>query len=607
METTKSINILSCERLRPSSTPREATSPLSLVDATCANLSLTSAFWCFERPHNYSEDATGLVAHLRQTLGTTLNAYPHWSGHVHGVSTTDGSMPPEAKHFPTHARRYGRVYVHYGTGDDPGVEFLVAQSRLTLDELYSENRPNTTPTWDRDYSADPFVEFLPSTIIREPLQPYTKDGLGSRPAALAIQLTQLACGGFVIAAKLTHSLGDITALIQFLKDWASVSRALLAGEDAPSLTPTIDSTKVDAAAAGDIGKDKPDASILELAKTLPLARYDWWMPSEGKPWPVEPPAVFDGQDLSPFGDPMPWRDWDTTAPVSNYTIHLSRDQVDILWAEANRITNATAHSEHPSGSSSTRISRHDAILAHIWSCVTRARQFAADDTELVHCYPTLGLRPALGLGSSFIGSPILLLDLKMPASSLVAATASLANKLEPSSHHYEISTTTVALSNVAQYIRATIASVTANSEALAAHLHSIAYEKSPQRIWHGFLGRRHTIVTTWARAGLYEVDFGLHRASSLSASSSTAGACSRGDASEGRTSPAALRYADGIMPRMDGCILVKEGPPRGGRGGGSDGGSSGTGWTENGVDVAVAMNTVDMKRFLADPALFPSV
>lgn len=576
---TQDVEVLSTERLRPSSTPpKERSFPLSLIDATVANFALTSAFWCFATPSEYRKDASGLVNHLRKSLRIVLGTYPHWTGHLRTIETTDGSVPPEVQDFAPHACRFGRVYVHFGTSDDPGVDFALATSTRSLDDLYPHSRPELTPLWDRNYTTDPFVKFLPSAPIRNPTQPYAKGETGSDPATLAIQLTQLACGGFIISASLTHSLGDITALIQFFKDWASVSRALLEGKEPPISAAVVDPSKLDAAAAGDINHPEPDQNILDLVKALPLARFDWWAPSTDSPWPRSPPKVFEGQELTPAGDVMPWKDWDTTAPVLNYTIHLTRQQVDFLWAQVNILDEEADNKANGSEPASQRISRHDAVLAHIWTCVTRARNFtAADDDELVHCYPTLGLRPVLNLGASFIGSPILMLNLKLPVSTLLNTSPSSMSATK---------TSTSSLRSVAQYIRAILSSVNDNNTGLAAHLHGLAYEKSPQRIWNGFLGRRHTIVTTWARAGVYDIDFGLHR--------------------DVAADVPFLRYADGIVPRMDGCIMIKEGPPPRGKNASSSSSQRGA-WTDNGVDVAVAMNSVDMERFLADTALLPRV
>ena len=44
-------------------------------------------------------------------------------------------------------------------------------------------------------------------------------------------------------------------------------------------------------------------------------------------------------------------------------------------------------------------------------------------------------------------------------------------------------------------------------EKVAALLHEAAFVSSSRRYWDAFLGARNTIVTTWVRAGVYEVDF----------------------------------------------------------------------------------------------------
>jgi hypothetical protein len=119
-------------------------------------------------------------------------------------------------------------------------------------------------------------------------------------------------------------------------------------------------------------------------------------------------------------------------------------------------------------------------------------------------------------------------------------------------------------SKIVRRIRETLIE-TSNPANLAAHPHSVAYEKSPQRLWQAFLGRRHILVTTWACAGIYDVDFGLG---------------------------SGIRYADAVLPAMDGGVLIKEGPS-----------SSAHSWTDNGLDVTVHLRTEDMERLLADPRL----
>jgi hypothetical protein len=131
------------------------------------------------------------------------------------------------------------------------------------------------------------------------------------------------------------------------------------------------------------------------------------------------------------------------------------------------------------------------------------------------------------------------------------------------------------MSSIARRIRNTVNQIS-DKAALGAHLHSVAYEKTPQRIWQGFLGRRHLIVTTWARAGLYEIDFGLNSLPSI-------------------------RYAEGVLPTLDGDVLIKDAPPSKDQ----DGLSGARSWTDYGVDVSLHLRTEDMERLIRDPLFLP--
>lgn len=393
--------------------------------------------------------------------------------------------------------------------------------------------------WNRQELGPRLVEFVPSTILVNALQPNEKDADGLYKPIMAVQCTQLACGGYVLAAKIAHPLADINALVRFVQDWAEVSRAMLAEEPLPVLTPVFEPLRLDERAAGDINAAIADSYIMETALGLPLHRYDWWSP------PAQPPSPFPS-NTPMAGNPMPWGEWDRRATVDQYTVHFGRGQIDHLWDMAVQTGS--------DGSSPLRISKHDALLAHIWSCVVRARGLQ-EDPGPVHCDLVLGTRPALQLGDSFIGSPTMMLNIEMPASHVASGTS---------------------LGATANRIRETIATVN-TAEPIGAHLHSVAYETSPQRIWQGFLGQRHIMVTTWARAGLYDVDFGLG---------------------------SRIRYADGVVPCLDGCVLIVDGPPIA-----KDPCSEVTNraWTNNGVDVTLPLNSKDMNRLLQDPLLLPQL
>ncbi|KAF5962452.1 hydroxycinnamoyl-Coenzyme A shikimate/quinate hydroxycinnamoyltransferase [Fusarium bulbicola] len=500
------ISVVESHRLNIT-TSQEQAIPLSLLDSTTANFSDASAIWLFETP---TRNDFNLAYHLRESLARTLRFYPQWGGHLKAVKSTDGTVPLEAKSFPAHARRFGRLYAHYGTADDPGVEI------------------SKQPFWKCDSSV--FQRFMAPVTIAQPLKDVFEDENGQLLPLLAIQITELSCGGFALALNGAHPLADATTLVTFIKHWAQESREGF-GYTLPAPTPVFNSALIDNQAAGDIDANEPDLDIMQRARALPMHRFDWWHPDSTPPWPFKIPSPFDKQDLEPAGKPMPWAEWNVAETVSNYVVHFSQEQVVRLWKGSNE-------------NSPQKLSQHDAILSHIWSCIARARGLE-NDTDPIHCDLVYGVRSSFHLKEDFLGSPVVMMNIELPA-------CEVAN---PSS-----------ITQVAAQVRNTLKTISEHSN-LAAHLHSLAFEKSPQRIWQAFLGRRHILVTTWARAGICDVDFGF-----------------------GST----CRYAEGVVPEMDGNVLIKEasGPP-------------GKYWTDNGVDVSIHIKTEDMERLIRDPLLFP--
>ncbi|QPC60097.1 hypothetical protein HYE67_002328 [Fusarium culmorum] len=314
--------------------------------------------------------------------------------------------------------------------------------------------------------------------------------------------------------------------------WASVSQSDLRGESNIHLAPVFDPTLVDKLAAGDINAQHADKTLKEQAKSLPMHRYDWWAPGSAPPWPFKIPKPFDKPDLESVGNAMPWAEWDITSQISKSVFHFTKEQVATLWKKANE-------------GSQQRLSQHDAVLAHIWSCIARARGLE-NDKDSFHCDLVYGVRPSFQLDNKFLGSPIVMMNIELPASQVCDRSNS---------------------TEVATQVRNTLKTIS-NPYNLSAHLHALTYEKSPQRIWQAFLGRRHVLVTTWARAGVYGIDFGLG---------------------------SNCVYAEGVVPEMDGIVLIKEAP-----------GPLSKHWTDNGVDISVYIRADDMDRLVRDPVLFPT-
>lgn len=150
---------------------------------------------------------------------------------------------------------------------------------------------------------------------------------------MAIQVTKLACGAFAIAARIAHPLADISSLVNFVKHWARISRETLTQGSIQNIDqprPPFDPALLDAMAAGDINADESDARFVKEAENLPFHRYDWWAPNPDYLKPYKIPTVFKGEDILPAGNPLHWDQWDVKVPVSHYTVHLDREQVQQL-------------------------------------------------------------------------------------------------------------------------------------------------------------------------------------------------------------------------------------------------------------------------------------
>jgi hypothetical protein len=206
----------------------------------------------------------------------------------------------------------------------------------------------------------------------------------------------------------------------------------------------------------------------------------------------------------------------------------------------------------------SNISKHDAIIAHLWTRINAARLNSPDTKTYLNM--TFGIRSRLypPLPNNFLGSPILIAAIPFP--SPTSATR------EPESH----------LSTAAQRIRKTLQQFTPS--AIGAHLHDAAFEYSPQRIWQGFLGQKHLLLTTWLYLGVHQVDF------------------------LGKGGPV-LRFVQSIMPSCDGLVQIMESPGdeqvspgdvREGRGH----------WSRNGVDINLSLEKEAMGRLLEDRKLW---
>ncbi|KZT30205.1 hypothetical protein NEOLEDRAFT_1144643 [Neolentinus lepideus HHB14362 ss-1] len=245
------------------------------------------------------------------------------------------------------------------------------------------------------------------------------------------------------------------------------------------------------------------------------------------PFMVESTRI-EGKMTRPLGMPMPWAEWDWAAPAQHYVVHFTREEVHNMWLDGTATQNQDGLS----------LSHLDTLLGFVWVLINRARDVAGT-LQPVHLITMIGMRGRL-LPDAFIRSPVIL--------------AGIARAGE--------------------------------GAALGALLHDMAYEDTLQRVWNGFVGRRHVIFTSWLRLGMYDVNFTGSKIRSEN------GVTSEIDTREGRP-----KYASSVMPRVDGILQITE--ARSGAGNERGRGQ----WWEGGVDVSLQLEPKVMESLVRDTIL----
>jgi hypothetical protein len=474
-------------------------SPLSILDATVVTYSPAAGVWIFDAPTDYKAPA---VTDLQASLAATLDAYPQMAGRLWWT-------PYDPTGQSGHTRRFRRPQLTWGTRDDPGIEFVVAECMTRLGDCIPDaaSRVRIDGGWDTGFIQD--MGLYPSGLADLALR---NIGAPENPEApgVIVQVTTFACGGTAISVALAHALGDATTLRTFVRDWSTVHQSRLAGAPIPQLSPVFDPMQLDALAAGDIDAQTPDATLVAAAKALPLHRFDYWNSHAGAPaWAAAATRVPPDYVAPPYeeaGVPLPWDEWDSTHPVARVMFHFSPDAIERMHAAASV--------------NGTRVSRLDALLAFLWTANVRARGLKCDP-GVVYLDMTLGMRARARppLPDGFVGSPLVNIVATLPAATLATSTPDLAT--------------------IAEAIRKTVAVFDA-PHVLPAYLHDRAFAGCPHACWGAFLGARHSLITSWLGLQMYSINFGSGRPP---------------------------RHVESIMPDVDGCIQIQEAGLAGEKGG----------------------------------------
>ena len=510
------------KRLQPANPlPSPVSTPLSILDATVGRYSPTGAIWVFGRSPVYDNDAH-FAGILEETFTKALDDFPFWAGQLQWAPMKENG---------SHTERFNRPLVVYGSKEDPGVEWNVVRLDRPVESLIPDQQTRASdPTW--------IMSFTDSELMASET-PIALHDLGECRGlpSMVVQITLFKDGGYAVAIKLSHILGgDAHSLMLFMHRWESVCRSEMSSQSPADdlLVPVFDPAMFDSRAAGDIDAIDSNPDLVSVARSLPLLRHDWWETITRNPLSVSVSTVNSKpkdekllqKAISGPVDPIPWDSWDFSKPSTRALLHFSESdllRLKLLAAE-----------------SGGNVSRLDALLAHVWAAINRARSESLQNNDKVHLDVTIGVRERVSppLPSGFVGNAILLPNCTVSYSDF----AGLGIKTGP----------------IAQQIRQCIGRFT--PEAVAAVLHEAAHDVAPQRLWRAWLGSKHTLVTSWARLGVYGIDF-------------------VGDGSR----PC---YVQPIMPSLDGLLCVMD-----------------TDQSDGGLDILLALESEAMKRLLADTGL----
>lgn len=536
-------HVLSQVRLHASPRPSEVTeTPLSILDAAAVPFPLANCVWFYKSTANGQNGAALSVSSLSYSLQRTVNAYPQWAGQLQLHPYISGGSAKE---------RYGRLLLTYGSNLDPGVEFMVAESSLRLEDFLPSIQDRLSGQWDA--TGIPTDDFVSKTKFA------MEDGSTySGLPGIALQLTTLACGGLAVAIKMSHSLADAQSMIGFVRNWAAVNSALSKNQILPLIDNVFNPSLLERATAGDLSDTKPDAALVKSSRLLPVHRYDRWECNDSCPPAFRPsmevtkPKSQERGYLSP-AVPIPWSEWQFSEPSLYYHLYFSPSEINAVWENAAAATASRAD-----------ISHLDALVAHLWKRLSQARNL--DPTETVYLNTVLGIRTRLAepLPPNYLGSPTMHIHTAIRGQEMAS----------------------VSTGTLAKMIRDTIGKFNPNS--LPGLLHAMNHEAGAQRLWQFFLGSRHTTCTSWLRQGVSTLEF---------------------------VQGVLPRYVESGMPHtMDGIMKIMEAPRLNPDTNGVSGNGCAAiaedsqtktkkHWSDDGVLVSLVMNKQVMERLLKDPLL----
>jgi len=292
---------------------------------------------------NDSEELLPL-GRLRRALARLLDYYPHLTGRV---AFNAADKAPQIDRLGS------------------GAELLVAQCDQPLDSFAvaaPDDAPDapvrltllSLPGGGNNLLAPFALDFSPEVICSRPL--------------LTVQHTRFACGGVALGVRLLHTLCDADGFFQFARDLAELCRKLKAAGGAPQPALQLQHPPVTRSFMDDLAMtDEERHETLKFKPTVyalnPEAPIAAFAPSADA---AAVPAAAVGTDSAAA---VPVAAASPPPPVVGRVLRFSAQELAALKAEA---------SEGAQGPVTT----FDALSAHLWQSVYRARRRLAESAGL---------------------------------------------------------------------------------------------------------------------------------------------------------------------------------------------------------------------------------
>lgn len=481
---------------QPATKPPFTIEPIQLMGISSVTAPNTTAILFYKED---LEDAA-----LLASFAHFLDAYPFLAGKLIFASELGDDKPADA---PAYTLRHLRTWIKWGAESDPGVSFAVVRRNDSM----ADHLPRPVQAGVTDLAP----------LHGNALTPPNKGLLADRniPCALA-QVTHFNDGS-AVSLSVSHMLADASAIGVMLTDWAAIHRSLASGQlEVPSRP--FHYLEVDGQAAGDLNTDAEDPALTEIESKQAMFRYDAW--ASGTPVP-EHLRELDERQGKPRGDVLPPNCFVFAEKMAYHAVHFSAADIERIH-------------ERVSAQAGEFVSVHDALAAHLWRVMTRARQQTG----------TLALNMACDARRRF--------PRPLPPTTPGVYNTCLGFLGEADTLLGEGGDAWAA-----KRLRKAIGSI--QPDTVAAFLHRRAHDLDPLRERICPCHPENTIMTTWARAGLEEVDFGVGK-------------------------PAYTHFHVQAFPGYV-CIMRECG--------------EGEKWYEPGLHADLWLEEDAMQRFLADPEL----